>query len=356
MTYFKQELAARLTKQLFPPILFCMTTKKYPLAVIGGGAAGMMALLRATLNNDEVLFFPGHFGVRKKSREMWINRVENMPTFAEYKKGIADPNRKTLKWILDCEFKENVHHMKGLGVTKLKKNDDGTFTLVDNEGTEYLASYVILATGCMDVQPMIGGSHQAILPYANAQKVEYCARCDGHHTHKQHTVILGHGAGAASVASLLAERYRHPSMTILTNGEEPGWDDDRKIILEKYRIDVNKKKIKEIVGEPKKGDLQGFRFEDDSLVQATYAFISLGMILYNELALEVGAEVDDRGFVVTDKIGHTNIDGFYVAGDLRAGIKNQIYTAWDSAVDSADHINARLRETKRTLILNNPDY
>jgi len=335
---------------------FYMSDKTYPIAIIGGGAAGMMALLRATLNNDEVLFFPGHYKVFKKSRDLWINRVENMPTFAGYKKGIQDPNKLTLKWLLEGRFADNIHHKKGIGVIKLTKNDDGTFSLIDNEDNAYIAKYVILCTGVMDVQPTFGGSHQAILPYANAQKVEYCARCDGHHTHEQDTVILGHKAGAASVACLLAERYRHPSMTILTNGEEPEFDAERKILLEKYEIDVNKKPIKEIVGDPKKGDLQGFRLEDDTVVPATYAFISLGMILYNELALEIGAETDDRGFVNTDDKGLSTIDGLYVAGDLRAGIKNQIYTAWDSAVDSADAINARLREEKRTIILNSPDY
>ena len=333
-----------------------MSKKIYPIAIIGGGAAGMMSLLRATLNNDESLFFPGHFKVFKKSRDLWINRVENMPTFAQYKKGIQDPNKATLKWLLEGHFKEKINHMKGRGVEKLSKNEDGTFTLIDDKGESYIAKYVVLCTGVMDTQPIIAGSYATILPYANAQRVEYCARCDGHHTHEQDTVVLGHKAGAASVACLLAERYSHPSMTIMTNGEKTDFTEEQETLLEKYEIDVNTKVIKEIVGDPKKGDLKGFRLEDESFVGASYAFVSLGMILYNELALEMGAAVDDRGFVVTDEKGQTNIDGFYCAGDLRAGIKNQIYTAWDSAVDSVDGINARLRAERRELILNSPHY
>ena len=207
--------------------------KVYPIAIIGGGAAGMMALLRSILNNDEVLFFPGHQKVFKKSRDLWINRVENIPTFATFKKGIQDPNRATLKWIQECQFKDKLHHKKGLGVTKISKNQDGTFTLIDNEDRVYLAKYVILCTGVMDVQPVIQGSHQPILPYANAQRVEYCARCDGHHTHEQETVFLGHKNGAASVACLLAERYSHPGMTILTHGDKPDFTDEYQVLLEK---------------------------------------------------------------------------------------------------------------------------
>ena len=77
-----------------------MTSKIYPIAVIGGGAGGTMALLRSVLNNDEALFFPGHYKVNKKSRDLWINRVENMPSFAGYRKGIQDPKRLTLDWLL----------------------------------------------------------------------------------------------------------------------------------------------------------------------------------------------------------------------------------------------------------------
>ena len=36
-----------------------MNESVYPIAVIGGGAAGVMAVLRTVLNNDQCLFFPG---------------------------------------------------------------------------------------------------------------------------------------------------------------------------------------------------------------------------------------------------------------------------------------------------------
>ena len=114
--------------------------------------------------------------------------------------------------------------------------------------------------------------------------------------------------------------------------------------------------IVEVVGDPKKGDLQGFRLDDGVLVPATYAFVCLGMIVYNELALSLGAKVDERGFVVTESNGHSSVPGLYVAGDLRAGIKNQIYTAWDSAVDSADAINGLLRAARRKIILESPHF
>jgi thioredoxin reductase (NADPH) len=82
-------------------------------------------------------------------------------------------------------------------------------------------------------------------------------------------------------------------------------------------------------------------------VEADMGFVSLGMIVYSDLAKEVGAELDERGFVKADSVGHTTVDGFYVAGDVMAGTKKQIYTAWDTAVNALDVINQRLRSERR---------
>ena len=82
-------------------------SKVYPIAVIGGGSAGVMATLRSVLNNDETILFPGSAKDKKKSRGFWVSKVENMPGHLEYKKGIEQPNLESLKWLSEGEFKEN---------------------------------------------------------------------------------------------------------------------------------------------------------------------------------------------------------------------------------------------------------
>ena len=53
------------------------------------------------------------------------------------------------------------------------------------------------------------------------------------------------------------------------------------------------------------------------------------------------------GEVIADAQGLTNVPGFYVAGDVMAGTKKQIYTAWDTAVNAADAINMKIRSARR---------
>ncbi len=305
-----------------------------------------MSVLRIVLNNDDCLFFPGTAKDKKKSRALWVRKVENMPAHFQYKRGIEEPNAETLKWIAESAFKERLHILKNTGVTSLKKVGE-IFHITDSRGATHLAKFIILCTGVMDVQPIIKGSIETVFDYANAQTIDYCLICDGHHVLGKRTGVIGHTNSAAWVSIMLHERYQPQKLTIFTNGENADFSDDTKKLIEHYKFDVKTSPIKEILGEEKGKILKGFELESGETVETDITFVSLGMIVYNELALEAGAAVDERGFVKTDESGLTNVSGLYVAGDLRANAKKQIYTAWDQAVSSANAINMKLRADKR---------
>ena len=324
--------------------------KVYSIAVVGGGAAGTMAVLRCVLNNDKTLFFPGSPKDRKRSRALWVSKVENMPSHLNYAKGIVEPNKESLDWLSESPFQSQLHFIKNRGIVKIVKEQD-VFVLQDNKGEVWRSRFVILATGVMDVQPLIGGSIRPILPYANVQLADYCLRCDGHHVYKKRTAIIGHTVGAAWVAIMLYERYQTPTMTLLTNGQSPQLDQATMELFERYGMSIDERKIVELKGNAKAKTLEGFMLEGEGEIELDICFISLGMIVYNQLAKDLGAKLDERGFVVTDSKGHSSVEGLYAVGDLQAGIKKQIYTAWDSAVDAADHINGILRSERRKKIL-----
>lgn len=313
----------------------------YPVAVIGGGSGGVMALLRTILNNQRCLFFPGSPKDKKNSRAFWVSKVENIPGYFGYKKGIEDPNQETIDWIFKSPFEKNFFYKKNRGVISIKRNEDGLFVIVDNQNETYLCQYIILATGVMDIQPHIGGSIKSVLPYANVSQIDYCLRCDGHHTLGKHTSVIGHHNNAAWVAIMLYERYKNPSMSIFTHGEAPTFDEEAWILINLYKIKVYEQEIIELKGDGRR--LEGMILKDGSYVESEISFVSLGMIVHNHLAKEVGASIDERGFVLTNEKGETSIPNLFVVGDLRAHTKKQIYTAWDQAVDSADTIDSRIR-------------
>jgi thioredoxin reductase (NADPH) len=327
-----------------------MNDKVYPIAVIGGGAAGTQAALRSVLNNDETVFFPGTPKNKKGSRDFWVKKVENMPAHLDYKKGIVEPNKETYKWIEESDFKDNFHHKLKVGITEIKKETD-IFLLTGSDGETYQARFVILCTGVMDVQPHIQESIKDILPYANFQTADYCLRCDGHHVLGKKLSVIGNNSGAVWVGAMLYERYNCPSVTILTNGKPAEFDEGTSNLIKAYDFKVFTQEITEVLGVKREGKLEGFKLVDETEVKTELCFIALGMIVYNELAKSLSADLDERGFVVTDDNGLTNIGGLYVAGDLRANTRKQIYTAWDGAVSSSDAINSILRRERRTKAL-----
>ena len=226
----------------------------------------------------------------------------------------------------------------------MKKLEDH-FVLSDGQQT-YKARFVVLATGTMDVQPVIGDSIEPIFPYANRGDVLYCIRCDGHKTVGHDVAVIGHGAGAGWIAVMLKERYNLSKIYVLTHGKPFEGSEEVKGLLQKYDIEILTGEIQEILGDPKK-ELEGFKLEDKT-VAVTRAFASLGSLVYNELAKQLGVKLSDREHVLTNEYGETSVAGFYAVGDLVEGKKKQVYTAWDMAVDAVDDIDEKIRILKRT--------
>ncbi|MCO4781716.1 MAG: NAD(P)/FAD-dependent oxidoreductase [Candidatus Cloacimonetes bacterium] len=322
-----------------------MSNEIYDIAVIGAGAAGTMSTLRAVLNNLKTIVFEGSGKEKKKARATWVSEVENMPFHFDVKKPITFAHKNTFSWIENNELYQDKLTRVKAAANNIKKTDQG-FLITSKKG-EFLAKYVVLCTGIMDKQPLINGEMDPVFPYANKNKILYCLRCDGHLSKEKDTVVIGSNNGACWQAIMLFERYNNPSMTILTNGETLQSTPETQKLLEHYDIKVNESPILSIDGDEKTPLLEGFTLKDGSKVAAQLALVGLGQIAYNDLALHLGAEVQANGNVLCSEKGESSVDGFYVAGDLRANKKNQIYTSWDMAVDSVDHIDAKIRTSKR---------
>lgn len=312
--------------------------KIYPIAVIGSGAAGTMAVKRIVLNNDEVLLFTGAKSERRRSRGNWVRKVDNIPGFEKYSRTVLELRNESLKELLKSDLSHNLFVIED-SITEITKENE-IFKLKDQTGRTFFVKYVILATGIMDEQPHIQESIRPILDFANGQTVAYCLICDGHRSFRKKTVIIGHSEETADAAILLSDKYSLTDVTILTNGKPPEFN--RQEMLNR-KIQINENPIIEILGDRSDQQLTGFKLQNGEIVEAEMGFVSLGIRPNNQLALQLGAQVDARGLVITDKDGETSIPNLFVAGDLRAQSMKQIYTAWQHAVECAQIINWRLR-------------
>jgi thioredoxin reductase (NADPH) len=316
----------------------------HDIAVIGAGGAGQMATLRAVLNHLRTLFFLGDAETTKRSRAAWVAEVENIPGMFDEKRPITKTTRGVLRFIAGRDDLAPFLHTVKKPATAIRKA--GEVFEISTDAERYRTRFVVLCTGTMDVQPEIDGSIEGVFPYANRGDILYCVRCDGHKLAGKPCAVIGHRATTGRIAVLLKERYDLPALCVLTHGRPFEGDRQLTTLMRRYGIQVHTGKIREIVGDPKQG-LEGFRVGDD-LVETPHAIVAMGSIVYNDLAKQLGARLADDGHVIAGEGGETSVPGFYAAGDLVAGKKKQVYSAWDMAVDAVDAIDAKIRELKRS--------
>jgi thioredoxin reductase (NADPH) len=155
-------------------------------------------------------------------------------------------------------------------------------------------------------------------------------------------VIIGHEEEAAKAALLLAARYHPSKLTLLTNGKKGSFSQETLHLLQEKQIHIAEQPIEKILG-AKKGVLKGFELSSSKKIDADIGFVYLGVRPNNALALQLKAEIDNKGLVVTDEQGESSIPNMFVIGDLRSGSMKQIYTAWQHAVDVVQVIDRRIR-------------
>lgn len=323
----------------------------YDLAIIGGGGAGQMAILRAALSRISSVAFLGDNQAKKRSRHVWVHQVENIPGMFDLKNPISHTEREVLDFIAGRpELAQNML-IKKESVANIEKTESG-FRLKTADET-YEAKFVVLCTGTMDVQPHIQGSIEPVFPYANRGDILYCLRCDGHKTIGKSCAVIGHSTHAGWVAVTLKERYDNPKMVLLSNGRPFEGSMEIRELMDLYNIEIFEGPILKILGDPQKA-LEGFELEGKK-VSAELAFIALGSIVHNDLAKQLGVDLDERDHILTNAKCETNVPGFYAVGDLVSGKKKQVYTAWDMAVDAVDDIDGKLRAQIRQDLLAGKD-
>ncbi len=315
----------------------------YDVAVIGVGAAGQMAMLRAVLNHLKVVAFMGNADSQRKSRSTWVDHIENTPGFSGRKRPILAATQETLKFIESRPDLAGCLSVVKNAVQKIRK-ENNLFYLSSGDQT-YVSRYAILCTGTMDVQPEIGGTIKTVFPFATREEINYCIRCKGHNAFGKNVAVIGHSESAAHMAVVMHERYNPKSIAILTNAQPWKGTDETNRLLARYGIKVYEEKIEKILGDPHKA-LEGF-LVGEKTIPAEIAFVALGVIVYHELAKQLGVKLDERGHLITDEEGQTSVEGFFAAGDLVSGAKKQVYTAWDRAVDAVDAIDYEIRMLKR---------
>ncbi|HEY5137687.1 MAG TPA: FAD-dependent oxidoreductase [Candidatus Nanopelagicales bacterium] len=305
----------------------------YDLVIVGGGPAGLTTAIYAARENLRTLVLDrsalgGQAGVTE--------RLDNYPGFPEGIGGAELASR-----FAQQAKRYGVETLPAVSVTGIQ-GDGGTSTVTTSTGQTLTAGAVLIATG--STYRRTGAPGEADLIGAG---VHFCATCDGpFYRGAPELVVIGGGNSGFEEGLFLAQFSDH--VTIIEASAAP-----RASRLLQDKVDAHPRMsvlTETLVSEFAKGDagkLASVTLVGSDRVAtahpASAAFVFVGLDP-NTGFLGGSVELDERGFIVTNRMMETSVHGVFAAGDVRAGSTKQLAAAVGEGAAVALQIRAHLDE------------
>ena len=286
--------------------------------VVGAGPAGLTAATYlARFHRDFVVVDGG------KSRARWIPESNNCPGFPHGIGGEA----------LLGKLREQARSFDVIiedGRIAQLQRDGGHFIAIAEDGRRWRARYVLLATGVVDVMPAMDGLEAGIARHA----VRLCAVCDGYEASDDAIAVLAPADEAIRHALFL----RSFSRNVTAIRSEPGEPSEECATL------ARQAGVALLPPATAMRYLPGGGCEidtDDGSHRFDTLYPVLGGNAQSQLAVALGARVDENGELVVDERQQTSVDGVYAMGDVVSAL-NQIAVALGHAAIAATAVHNRL--------------
>lgn len=292
----------------------------YDTIIIGGGVAGLAAAIYAgrfemktllitnniggtVINAHELANFPGVDTVSG------IQLVERMQAQAE-------------------KFKSEIAFGK---VEKIENEKKLKCFMISAKDKEYYAKTIIIATGTEWRKLNVPGEKEY-----NGKGVHYCSICDGAFYKDKVVAVIG-GADSAAKDALLLTKYAKKVFMIYRRAEIRPEPVLKSAILKNKKI--------EIIKNTNVVEIKGSQFVNKVILDKPYkgskefsldaVFIAIGHIPVTGIAKKFGVALNDKGEIILDRQGFTNIQGIYAAGDVTDITFKQAITGVGEGVKAA---------------------
>ena len=282
------------------------------LIVIGGGPAGLTAALyaaRAALNPLVLI------GEAVGGQAATTTEIENYPGFPEGVGGVA------LAQQMQAHAERFGAQVRFNSVTSVNLK---TYPFeVNTHAQKYTAKAIVIATGSSPRKLGVPGEDKF-----RGNGVSYCATCDGYFYKDRRVVVVGGGNSAIDESLFLTRLVRE--IKIVHRREELRADpvlQERAFENPKIQFIWNTV-VEEILGDREASGVRVRNVETDevSTIDTDGVFIYIGHVPNTRL-FEGQLELDERGYIVTDRRQRTSMPGVFAAGDVQDPIFRQIVTA-----------------------------
>lgn len=300
----------------------------YDLVIIGSGAAGLGAALYGGRYRMKTLVIGKEFGGETAK----AGSIENYP-------GIEAVDGYELMNVMKRQTKNLNVEVVDAEVTDIKRREHCFEVCAHN--TTYRAHAVIFAMGAERRRLNLPNEKEL-----TGRGVHYCVTCDGP-VYGGKTIAMVGGGDASVKGAVLAAEYVNKLFLIVRDGDivaEPINLERMKKLGDKIEV-LLETEVKEIVGEKKLEKLvlsRAFKGSQELVVDGL--FVEIGAVPNASLAQSLDVALDERGYVKTDALMQTNIDGVFAAGDATnhfGSFKQDITAAAMGAVAATSAYNDR---------------
>ena len=288
----------------------------YDVVIVGGGPAGLTTAIYAARENLRTIVLDrsalgGQAGVTE--------RLDNYPGFPEGIEGAELASR----FVAQAQRYE-VELLSAVSVVGLDPSG-GRTTVRTSTGQELVAGAVVVATGSTYRRTGAAGEDDLI-----GAGVHFCATCDGpFYRDAEEVVVIGGGNSGFEEGLFLTQFAKH--VTIVERSATPLAS---RLLQDKVANHPRMTVLTE-TGVSRFTATEGGKLESVTLVgmdgservhttAAAFVFVGLDP---NTAWLDGLVELDDRDFIVTDRMHSTSVHGIFAAGDVRAGSTKQLASA-----------------------------
>lgn len=285
---------------------------KYDIIIIGAGPAGLSAAVYAkragftTLVIDKSPVSGGQvLSTYEVDNYLGIHGVTGMELSEKFKNHAVAAGAEFV-----CD---NVLSVDALGDTKI----------VHTQKEDYEARAIIFAVGAHYAKLGVKGEEEL-----TGMGVSYCATCDGAFFKNRKVAVVGGGDVAIEDAIFLARGcekvyviHRRDTFRAAHSLVEKA----RQLSNIEFIIDTT---VSEISGEDmvESITLNNVKTKEESKLEVHGIFIAVGIVPDTEILRGV-VKMDEKGYILADELGCTNIPGIFVAGDCKQKRLRQIITA-----------------------------
>lgn len=307
----------------------------YDVIIIGGGPAGLTAAIYLTRARYKVLVLEKE----KFGGQITItHEVVNYP-------GVGVCSGKELTDTMYHQAQYFGAEFLIAEATKLSLEED--IKVVHTSKGDYKALGILLATGAKPKPVGFKGEEEF-----KGRGVAYCATCDGEFFTGKEIFVVGGGFAAAEESMFLTKFANH--VTILIRGDDFSC---AKSIADEVKKHDKITILTNTIVEEVNGDnlLNYIRYKNTKTGKVTEykkdnenfgVFVFVGYSPETQLVKGL-ADLDEHGYILTDKSLMTNIKGLYAAGDICIKPLRQVVTATSDGALAATELEKYVVEIQR---------